>query len=68
MSKGFPLDPPPLPYGNGSWIVKRRATGEVIGEFFNPDNVRKFNGATCEAIPIGEHLASLSQRGRAIAE
>jgi len=68
MTQGFPLIPPALPYGNGSWIVKRKATGEVIGEFFSADNVRKFNGANCEAIPIGEHLASLSQRGRAIAE
>lgn len=62
MTKGWPLIPPPLPRFNGSWIVKRRATGEVIGEFFNPDDVRKFNGATCEAIPIAQHLASLSKR------
>jgi hypothetical protein len=55
-----PLNPPPLPHGQGSWIVRRIATGEVIGEFFDPDNVRKFNQATCEAIPIGEHLASLN--------
>lgn len=55
-----PLNPPPLPHGNGSWIVKRRATGEVIGEFFNPNNVRKFNRRTCEAIPIGAYLASLN--------
>jgi hypothetical protein len=62
MNEGWPLEPPQLPHFNGSWIVKRRATGEVIGEFFNPDNVRKFNGAICEAIPIAQHLASLSTR------
>lgn len=61
MKRAWPLEPPPLPPFNGSWIVKRRSSGEVIGEFFNADNVRKFNGAKCDAIPIGQHLASLSK-------
>lgn len=59
-----PLIPPPLPYGNGSWIVRRRATGEVIGEFFSAANVAKFNRATCEAIPIGSYLASLNGKAK----
>lgn len=62
MTQKFRLEPPPLPRFNGSWIVKRIADGVVLGEFFNADSVRQFNGATCEAIPIGEHLASLNQK------
>lgn len=62
MTDEFRLEPSPLPRFNGSWIVKRKADGEVLGEFFEPDSVRQFNGATCEAIPIGVHLASLNKR------
>lgn len=62
MIEKFRLEPPPLPRFNGSWIVKRISDGEVLGEFFEADSVRQFNGATCEAIPIGEHLASLNKR------
>jgi hypothetical protein len=31
----------------GSWVVTRRATGEVIGEFFDPRTVARFNPETC---------------------
>lgn len=27
----------------GSWVVTRRATGEVIGEFYDRKNVERFN-------------------------
>jgi hypothetical protein len=60
----FRLEPPPLPRFNGSWIVKRKVDGEVLGEFYEPESVRQFNGATCEAIPIGVHLASLNKRNK----
>jgi hypothetical protein len=56
------LEPPPLPRFNGSWIVKRKVDGEVLGEFFEAESVRQFNSTTCEAVPIGEHLASLNKR------
>jgi len=64
MTEKFRLESPPLPRFNGSWIVKRISDGEVLGEFFEAESVRQFNGATCEAIPIGEHLASLNRRIR----
>ncbi len=38
---------PPLEHSCGSWIVSRRATGEVIGEFFDRTNVERFNPQTC---------------------
>lgn len=28
---------------SNSWIMTRKATGEVIGEFYNINNVKKFN-------------------------
>jgi hypothetical protein len=66
MTEKFRLEPPPLPRFNGSWIVKRKCDGEVLGEFYEPESVRQFNGATCEAIPIGEYLASLNKRIRKV--
>lgn len=62
MTEGFSLEPPSLQPHEGSWIVKRIADGVVLGEFFEADNVRKFNGAKCEAIPIGKHLANLNSK------
>jgi len=37
----------PLPRDrwSGSWIVTRRDTGEVLGEFYSPTLVAKFNPA-----------------------
>lgn len=64
MTEKFRLEPPPLPRFNGSWIVKRKIDGEVLGEFFEADSVRQFNGATCEVIPIGVHLAHINNRIR----
>ena len=34
---------PKLEQGCGSWVVTRKATGEVIGEFFDASSVAKFN-------------------------
>lgn len=60
--KKFRLEPPALKPWEGSWIVKRKADGIVLGEFFEADSVRQFNGATCEAIPISEHLAGFNKQ------
>lgn len=38
---------PDLPPHCGSWIVTRRSSGEVIGEFYDRANVAHFNPATC---------------------
>jgi hypothetical protein len=45
----------------GSWVVTRKATGEVIGEFFDPKNVAKFNPATTTVEPIGVYLARMNR-------
>jgi hypothetical protein len=34
---------PELNDGSGSWIVSRRDTGEVVGEFFARQHVEMFN-------------------------
>lgn len=34
---------PELEHNCGSWVVSRKADGQVIGEFFNVNNVKKFN-------------------------
>lgn len=34
---------PALEHHCGSWVVSRKDTGEVVGEFFNRSNVEKFN-------------------------
>ncbi len=38
-----PVAIPTLTDGSGSWIVSRRDTGEVVGEFFTRQNVEAFN-------------------------
>lgn len=51
---------PELRPHEGSWIAIRRASGEVIGEFFDRRNVARFNPATVEIRTIGDHLARIN--------
>lgn len=53
------IDIPPLEHGSNSWVVTRKATGEVIGEFFDRSNVAKFNGATCRVETAGHYLGRI---------
>ena len=50
---------PPLEHDSNSWVVTRKATGEVIGEFFDRRNVEKFNPATCQIETSGQYLSRL---------
>jgi len=43
-----------------SWVIKNRTTGEVILETFDKKKVDALNTDKYEAVPIIEHLASLS--------
>lgn len=39
---------PELDHFSGSWIVTRKNDGSVVGEFYERDNVEKFNPDTCQ--------------------
>lgn len=45
----------------GSWIVVRRATGEVVGEFFDKASVERFDPAVCEVRTAQQHLAAVNR-------
>lgn len=49
----------------GSWIVSRRSTGEVIGEFFKRSNVEQFNPATCLIETAAQYLGRINAAIRA---
>lgn len=44
-----------------SWIIRNKATGEVLFETFNSKLVAALNTRKYEAMPIGQYLASLNQ-------
>ena len=45
----------------GSWVVTRKATGKVIGEFFDRRNVEKFNPATCLVETTAQYLGRIGR-------
>jgi hypothetical protein len=45
-----------------SWVIRNKATGEVLMETFSTKLVAALNTAKYEAIPIREYLASLNRR------
>jgi hypothetical protein len=45
---------------NGSWIITRRATGEVIGEFFDARSVAQFDPEKCLIETAQEYLKRLN--------
>lgn len=44
----------------GSWVVTRKATGEVLGEFFTRSNVEKFNPDTCVIETTAQYLGRVN--------
>lgn len=49
----------------GSWIVSRRDTGLVVGEFFDERIVRRFNPDVVMIETAHEYLARLNRTVRA---
>ncbi len=47
-----------------SWVIRIRATREVLFETFNPKIPKALNTKKYEAVPIGKYLASLNNRQR----
>lgn len=45
-----------------SWVIRDKATGEVIMETFDRKKVDALNTAKYEAVPIQQHLASLNAK------
>lgn len=46
-----------------SWVIREKATGEVMFETFDKKKVDALNTAKYEAVPILEYLASLNKPG-----
>jgi len=45
-----------------SWVIREKATGDVVLETFDPRKVEALNTEKYEAVPIREHLASLNRK------
>jgi hypothetical protein len=48
-----------------SWVIRNKATGEVIMETFDKKKVDALNAEKYEAVPVAEHLSSLSKKADA---
>jgi len=46
---------------NTSWVVRRKATGEVLFETFNVSLVSVVNREAYEVVEIGEYLGSINR-------
>jgi hypothetical protein len=46
----------------GSWVVSRKSTGDVIGEFFDRRSVERFNPQTCIIETAQQYLARINKR------
>lgn len=44
----------------GSWVVTRKRTGEVIGEFYSRQAVARFSPATCLIETAAQYLARVN--------
>ncbi|MDU8350993.1 hypothetical protein RYA05_03680 [Pseudomonas syringae pv. actinidiae] len=51
---------PDLEHHCGSWIATRKASGEVIGEFFSRSNVERFNPETVLVETTATYLGRLN--------
>ena len=58
---GVSDNPVPSDAYSGSWIITRRKTGEVIGEFFNKKEVERFDPKTCLIETAGQYLGRLNR-------
>lgn len=55
---------PPLERHCGSWILTRKATGEVIGEFFDRRSVERFDPAKVLIETAHQYLVRLNRETR----
>jgi predicted RNA methylase len=60
--KRGPLAQKTYQQGN-SWVLREKATGKVVMETFDRKKVEALNTEKYEAVPIGEYLASLNDKG-----
>jgi hypothetical protein len=64
--RGRGAEPAGVPSGPAaSWVIREKATGQVILETFDKKKVDALNTQRYEAVPIREHLAGLSQKPEA---
>ena len=56
-----PAHVPALPRGCNSWIISRRDTGAVVGEFYDWRNVALFNPETALIETAAGSLARVNQ-------
>lgn len=47
---------------DASWVIRRKATGEVVLETFSPKLVAALNTARYEAVPILDYLVALNRQ------
>lgn len=47
---------------SASWVIREKSTGKVIAETFQSHVAQAINTEKYEAVPITQHLASLSER------
>lgn len=45
-----------------SWVIRNKATGEVVLETFSQKVVQALNVAKYEAVPILQHLVALNKK------
>ena len=50
-----------------SWVIREKATGNVVMETFDRKKVDALNTAKYEAVPIAQHLAQLNAKSKSIA-
>lgn len=51
---------PELDHYSGSWVVSRKKDGSVIGEFYDLENVKKFNTETCNVETALQYLQRIN--------
>lgn len=50
-----------------SWVIREKATGNVVMETFDRKKVDALNTAKYEAVPVAQHLAQLNAKSKAAA-
>lgn len=44
-----------------SWVIRNKATGEIVAETFSKKMIESLNVAKYEAVPILQYLAALNK-------
>lgn len=55
-----PVDPSSAPQPTASWVIRDKATGEVVMETFERSTIERINTSKYEAVPVQEHLAQIN--------